>query len=503
MKIYQAILFMPLLALTACSNSEASPSSDVTRAIAQLDQLSAEVLTRSGVPGLAVAVVHQGKTVYAKGFGVRRLGDSTPIDAHTVFQLASVSKPVGATVVAAQVGKGLISWDTPVQQHLPWFSLQDPAASAQVTVGDLYAHRSGLPDHAGDELEALGYDRRQVLERLHMLPTAPLRSRYAYTNFGLTAAAQAVAVASNTDWESLSDQVLYRPLGMNATSSRYTDFMARPNRASPHIWRNGAFQPGPPSQPDPESPAGGVSSNVLDMATWMTLVLGEGKYQGQQIIPQEALLPAMSPQFLSSPATQDNPASYYGYGFIVSTSASGKTQLTHSGAFLLGASTTFSLLPEADTGIVVLSNTAPVGAPEALSMMYLDLVQFGHVTRDWLTLYKTAFAPITTPSGKPFPERPIPPLAPQAYVGTYANTYYGDAKIEHRSGQLALVLGPGGQEFPLQHWDGNVFVFEPVGEMAPPGSRSALSFAVSPDGMMQGLEIEVLNGNGLGTWTRR
>ncbi|NYT64004.1 serine hydrolase [Alcaligenaceae bacterium] len=498
---------MPLLALAACSKSEASPSSDVTRAVAQLDQLAAEVLMNSGVPGLAVAVVHQGKTVYAKGFGVRRLGDSTPIDAHTVFQLASVSKPIGATVVAAQVGKGLISWDTPVQQHLPWLSLQDPIASAQVTVGDLYAHRSGLPDHAGDELEALGYDRRQILERLHLLPTAPLRSRYAYTNFGMTAAAQSVAVASNTNWESLSDQVLYRPLGMNATSSRYTDFMARPNRASPHIWRNGVFQPGPPSRTDPESPAGGVSSNVLDMATWMTLVLNEGKYQDQQIIPQEALLPAISPQFLSSPATQNSPASHYGYGFIVSTSASGKTQLTHSGAFLLGAATTFSLLPEADTGIVVLTNAVPVGAAEALSMMYLDLVQFGKITRDWLALYKTALASITAPtgdlSGKPFPNHPAPSLEPHAYVGTYANTYYGDAKIESRGGQLTLVMSPAGQEFPLLHWDGNVFVFEPGGELASPDSRSAVRFAVSPGGMMQGLEIEVFNGNGLGTWTRR
>lgn len=507
MNVYQAILLTPLLVLTTYSNSEAAPSPDVARAVAQLDHLAAEVFTNSGVPGLALAVVHQGKTVYAKGFGVRRLGDNTPIDTQTVFQLASVSKPVGATVVAAQVGKGLISWDTPVQRHLPWFSLQDPIASAQVTVGDLYAHRSGLPDHAGDELEALGYDRQQILERLRLLPTTPLNSHYAYTNFGMTAAAQAVAVASNTNWESLSDQVLYRPLGMNATSSRYADFMAQPNRATPHIWHNGAFQPGPPSQTDPESPAGGVSSNVLDMATWMALILNEGKYQDQQIVQPDALRPAISPQFLSSPATQNNPASHYGYGFIVSTTASGKTQLTHSGAFLLGAATTFSLLPEADTGIIVLTNAVPVGAAEALSMMYLDLVQFGHITRDWLSLYKTALASITAPtgnlSGKPFPDHPATPLGLDTYTGTYANAYYDDAKIERRGDQLTLVMSPTGQEFPLLHWDGNIFVFEPGGELAPPDSRSAVSFAVNPSGVIQGLEIEVFNGNGLGTWVRR
>src|SRR5690606_10816515 len=133
---------------------------------------------------------------------------------------------VGATVVAAQVGRGVLSWDTPVVKHLPWFALHDPVATAQVTVGDLYAHRSGLPDHAGDDLEDLGYDRRQILERLRFLPTKPLRSHYAYTNFGLTAGAEAVAAASGVAWEALSDQVIYGPLGMHSTSSLYTDFIA-------------------------------------------------------------------------------------------------------------------------------------------------------------------------------------------------------------------------------------------------------------------------------------
>ena len=104
-----------------------------------------------------------------------------------------------------------------------------------MTIGDLYSHRSGLPDHAGDELEDLGYDRRQVLERLKYLPLAPFRITYAYTNFGLTAAAEAVAAAAGKSWEDLSDEVLYRPLGMTSTSSRFADFMARPDHAVGHV----------------------------------------------------------------------------------------------------------------------------------------------------------------------------------------------------------------------------------------------------------------------------
>jgi len=508
------VLFLAaaLLALSSCSSDDVSsndttiPSSRVTQAVAQLDDIVDDVMTRSGIPGLAVAVVHQGKTIYAKGFGVRQLGQPAPIDAHTVFQLASISKPVGATVVAAQVGKELVAWDTPIVQHLPWFSLQDPTATAQVTVGDLYAHRSGLPDHAGDELEELGYDRRQILERLHLLSTEPLRSTYAYTNFGLTAAAQAVAVANDTDWESLSDQALYRPLGMNDTSSRYADFMARTNRAFPHIRINGVFQTGSQRQPDAQSPAGGVSSSVTDMAEWMKLILHEGKYKGQTFIPRTALVPALSPQILSSPGSEGRPAGYYGYGFNVSTSAAGHKTLSHSGAFLMGAGTTVSLLPAADTGIIVLTNALPVGAAEAISMTYMDLVQSGHATRDWLETFEAVFAPMLAPRGKlagrPFPEHPVPPLALHAYVGNYANAFYGNARVEDRDGKLVLIMGPAEQTMVLQHWGGNVFVFEPEGELVAPGSRSAVTFAMGSGGTAQSVTIEVFDDYGLGTLTR-
>ena len=176
------------------------PENAVDNAVAKLDGLAADLMKTSGIPGMAVAVVHGGKTVYAKGFGVKDVQAATDdnankVDADTVFQLASLSKPLGATVIAHQVGQNAISWDTPVASKLPWFALSDPAVTRMVTVGDMYAHRSGLPDHAGDELEDLGYDRRYVLDHLRALPLAPFRISYAYTNFGVTAAAEAVAAA--------------------------------------------------------------------------------------------------------------------------------------------------------------------------------------------------------------------------------------------------------------------------------------------------------------------
>ena len=148
-------------------------------------------MKNSGIPGMAVAVVHGGKTVYAKGFGVKDVNstaannESTPTPSSSWRRCPNRS---ASTVVAHEVGANAISWDTPIVSKLPWFALSDPAVTQMVNVGDMYSHRSGLPDHAGDMLEDLGYDRRQVLERLRHLPLAPFRISYAYTNFGLTAA---------------------------------------------------------------------------------------------------------------------------------------------------------------------------------------------------------------------------------------------------------------------------------------------------------------------------
>src|SRR5690606_38019241 len=201
--------------------------------------------------------------------------------------------------------------------------MPDPDTTQAVTIGDLYAHRSGLPDHAGDDLEEVGHGRQSVLERLHLLPAAPLRSAYAYTNFGLTAAAESVAQASKLPWEALSEQMLYRPLGMNATSSRHADFMSRPNRASPHVRDGDQFVPGAQRVPAAQPRPGGARSNACDMANWMRLFPHEGRGEAGQIVAGEAQRPELDPQMLWSPAEGDRPAGYYGYEFNTNTSQAG------------------------------------------------------------------------------------------------------------------------------------------------------------------------------------
>ncbi|HET7742550.1 MAG TPA: serine hydrolase domain-containing protein, partial [Mycobacterium sp.] len=364
------------------------PENAVDNAVAKLDGIAEELMKSSGIPGMSVAVVHGGKTVYAKGFGVKdvRNGDdpANKVDADTVFQLASLSKPLGSTVIAHQVGVGAIGWDTPIAEKLPWFTLADPAVTKMVTIGDMYAHRSGLPDHAGDLLEDLGYDRRYVLEHLRQLPLDPFRISYAYTNFGVTAGAEAAAEAAGKSWEDLSQDVLYGPLGMTSTSSRFDAFEGRTDKAVGHIRIDGSYQPLYVRDPQAQSPAGGVSSSVNDMTKWLTMMLADGDYNGQQVVDPKALLSAVTPQIVSSPASEPAARSgFYGYGFNISTSAAGRVELSHSGAFEMGAGTNFVILPSADVAIVALTNGTPAGIPEALTAEFSDLVQFGEVREDW------------------------------------------------------------------------------------------------------------------------
>jgi CubicO group peptidase (beta-lactamase class C family) len=484
------------------------PPSRIDDAISKVDGLVNDLMKNTGIPGVAVAIVRGGKTLYAKGFGVKDAskgsGQDNKVDADTVFQLASVSKSVGATVVAHEVTDNVINWDTPVAAKLPWFALSDPYVSGHVTVADLYSHRSGLPDHAGDKLEDLGYDRRQVLERLKYLPLEPFRISYAYTNFGLTAAAEAVAAAAGKSWEDLSDEVLYRPLGMTSTSSKYADYVARPNHAVDHVKVGDKWEPRFQRDADPQTPAGGVSSSVNDMSRWLTMVMANGTYNGQRIISPEALLPAITPQIISVAASSPQArAGTYGHGFNASVSSSGRTTYSHSGGFSSGAATNFVVMPSEDVGIIALTNGAPYGIPEALTAQFMDLVQYGQIREDWAALYSHALGAMNNAEGSLVGKQPPANAAPARpltdYLGRYNSDYWGPAVVTEHDGQLQLALGPTNQTFPLTHWDGDTFSFTLTNENAPPGTISKATFGGFPRAT---LNLEYYDTDKLGTFTR-
>lgn len=484
----------------------AIPPGQIDAAVAQLDGVATDMLRRTGVPGMAIAVVHDDRVVYAKGFGVRDAGTDQAVDADTVFQLASVSKSVGATVVSRAVGEGTVTWNDPVRDYLPWFRLSSPASSRGVTLADLYAHRSGLPGHVGDDLEDIGYGREAILRRLRFVPVAPIRAEYEYTNFGLTAAAEAVARAEGVEWAALSERTLYRPAGMRSTSSRYADFLARDNRALLHARDGDRWEPLFTRDPDAQSPAGGVSSSVNDMARWMRLQLNGGVLDGKRLVAEAPLLAMHTPHAVSGPpATLDARPGFYGLGMNVGTDSAGRQRVSHSGAFLSGAGTAYTLLPSADLGIVVLTNGQPIGLPEAVAAAFMDLAELGRFERDWLDAYRAAFEPLyANPSRLAGTTRPADPKAARAlraYAGGYANGYVGKARFVARGGRLTMHLGPrGATTYRLRHWDGDTFSYLPRGENAL--GPMAVTFSGGDARAAAKVTIEPFTADGAGTLRR-
>src|SRR5207249_7015844 len=118
-------------------------SEQVTHAIQEIEKLAQKQIQENTLPGLAIAVVFQDKMVYAKGFGVRDTNTKQLIDADTVFQLASISKSIGSTLVAELVGEGKITWDSKLSTLDPTFEMFDPWVTREITIRDMYAHRSG------------------------------------------------------------------------------------------------------------------------------------------------------------------------------------------------------------------------------------------------------------------------------------------------------------------------------------------------------------------------
>ena len=262
-----------------------------------------------------------------------------------------------------------------------------------VTVGDLFAHRSGLPDHAGDMLEDLGYDRRNILQRLRLLPLAPFRTSYAYTNFGVTAAAEAAAAAPAAVGGPQRRRAL-PALGMTSTSSRFADFVARPDKAvGPRPRRTASTSRDTPADPDPQSPAGGVSASVNDLTHWLTMMLADGRYGGATDRRPESTAARGDPAD-ACPTPPSEPAmrlGFYGYGFNVGTTSPAGRSAEPLRGVLARSGNEFRHHPGRRRGHRRAHQRRPSGVPETLTAEFADLVQFGEVREDWRKLYADAF----------------------------------------------------------------------------------------------------------------
>ena len=292
---------------------------------------------------------------------------------------------------------------------------------------------------------------------------------------------------------------------MRDTSSRFADYAAAPNRAQPHVKVENAWVAKDVRQPDPQSPAGGVTSSAHDMAVWLRLQLGRGSLGATQIVQQAALDETHRPQIVrgqpeADPATGH--ASFYGLGWNVEYDDRGRVRWGHSGAFNLGAATCVNVLPGERLGIVVLTNAQPIGVPEAVCRSFLDVVLAVPAGADWLTLFGGLFADTMAPDYRLPPARavPSPPLPAASYVGRYANELFGGIEVAASTAGLTLKHDKIGAEYPMRPFDRDVFSYQPTGENA--FGPAAISFTVGPEGVASAMTVQNLDLDGQGTFVR-
>jgi len=481
----------------------------IDKATVALDGIVENAMTRTGVPGIAVGVVYKDKVIYAKGFGVRELGQKGAIDADTVFMLASVSKPIASTVVAKLVGDGVVKWDDKAKGHNPAFALNDPYVTENATIADLMSHRSGLHTGAGDLLEDLGFDRDDILSHLDQQKLDPFRATYHYSNFGYTAGGVAAAVAAGLSWEDLADKALFEPAGMTTASYRHADYLGHEDRAHIHArLKDGSWAALYDRDPDAEAPAGGASASLNDMLRFMRLQLGKGTLDGKTIVDADALAPPHEPRVIPGPPRSPAArAGFYGFGWNVSYDDEGRARIGHSGAFELGTATNISFMPGEDLGIVVLTNGQPIGVAEAVGAAFVDVAQNGKQTVDWVGFLGGIFEKMTAADAPEVdyadvPAKPKPAQDLAAYAGQYGNSYYGPLTVKVDGGRLSMSMGPQGTPvtFALTHFDGDTFSFETIGENA--NGLAGAIFTLGDDGKATKVVLDYYDRTGLGTFVR-
>src|SRR5207249_3515132 len=201
------------------------------------DQRVESLRNSLGVPGVSIAIVENGRTVLAKGYGIRKLGRPEQVDRDTIFRTGSTGKAFTVAALATLVDRGKIKWDDKVIDHMPDFRMWDPWVTREMTIRDLLVHRSGLGLGAGDLLFVPNSDlsRKETVRRIRYLkPATSFRSGYAYDNILYMAAGQLIEEVSGETWEQYIRRHVFAPLGMNHSTDTDAEFMANPDHARPH-----------------------------------------------------------------------------------------------------------------------------------------------------------------------------------------------------------------------------------------------------------------------------
>lgn len=474
-----------------------------------IDALIARSLEAFDVPGMAVSVVYDGGIYYSKGFGVADIGQPTPVDDRTLFQIASVSKAFTAATLAILVDDGVLDWDDPVIDYLPEFRMYDPWVTREFTIRDMLTHRSGLPLGAGDlilfpEAEAT---REEIIRAMRYLkPASSFRSEYAYDNLMYIIAGELVARVSGTSFEEFLEERLLYPIGMTDCSATLARAPKRAVKATPHVEVEGELQTTLSLESSVASPAGGINCSAYSMALWAAFVLDDGQNaDGDQVISAAQMKELLSPVTLLPGAgyvAQYTGAflSAYALGWNVSTFY-GQPLYSHGGG-LWGMTTFLTILPEQGLAVFV-SNNKLSPAPRAVANGIIDGFLEGispDAGNDWVAIVSDAMqarrsgaaeAVAEAEASRAVDSTPSLPLA--AYVGTYRDPWYGDITISlNDDGQLWFASARSEPlSGPLVHFQYDTFIARWTERKY--NNDAYVSFSIGPEGDVERIRMKAVS----------
>lgn len=315
-------------------------------------------MAKNRVPGAVYVIVKNDRIVRVGAYGVRSVGSKTPVDANTIFRLASVSKTFAAGLAAQVEHEGRFDWNDRVTRYVPGLQFRSQAMTAQLKVEHLLGQNAGLVDNAFDELIEAGQTPAQILPKFQNINPRCVPGRcYGYQNVLFSQIETVLLKTTGQPYEKLLDQRIFRPLQMHTASVGYAGFLASKNRAMPHI---GTRQGWAETKVVPTyyrvNPAAGVNASAMDMGKWLIARLG---YR-PQVLSAAVLKDLQTPRVKTADNLQGRTYGPYvstaHYGLGLRIYQFGNNTVYHHGGLVRGYRTDMSYSPDAGLGVAVLVN---------------------------------------------------------------------------------------------------------------------------------------------------
>lgn len=439
------------------------------------------------VAGFAIAVIQDGKVIYAKGYGLRDIKHNLPVTPKTIFAIGSATKSFTVTSLGVLVDQGKLDWDKPVHEYLPDFRLMDQFATERMTPRDLVTHRSGLPRHDMTWYNS-PFSRQELFERLRYLePSKDFRTTFQYQNLMFMTAGYLAGHIAGIPWEQHVRKVIFEPLGMSSTNVSVTDSQKAADYSLPYTVVKEEITEMPFRNIDLVGPAGSINSDVEDMAKYVIMHMQKGK----GILSEKNAVQMQSPQMsIAGPGSdKELGAQSYGMGFFLTTYRG--HYLVHHGGNIDGFSALVTFMPQDNLGMVILTNQNGSAVPTIVSynvydrMLGLDQVEWSKRIKEQQDKAK-ASADEAKKKGYTAQRMGTHPSHELAeYAGEYENPAYGVAKVELESGALKFSFhGMGG---PLNHF--HYDVFEVAERDLEPFSKMKIEFHTNLQGDLDSLAL--------------